>query len=68
MDPRPLKTCHCTLFSTVRVFILCQVDITEALFIVKWGGVLTQAGRKQAITLGKQFRRHVYGGEISLEI
>ena len=37
--------------------------IKEAMIIVKWGGVLTQAGRRQAITLGESFRRQVYGGK-----
>ena len=34
------------------------------MIIVKWGGVLTQAGRKQAISLGEGFRRQVYGGMV----
>lgn len=33
------------------------------MFIVKWGGVLTPTGRKQAITLGEHFRRCMYGGD-----
>ena len=40
-----------------------MLEITEALFIVKWGGVLTLTGRSQAIHLGEMFRRHVYGGD-----
>lgn len=33
------------------------------MFIVKWGGVLTLTGRRQAITLGETFRRYMYGGD-----
>lgn len=36
--------------------------ITEALFIVKWGGALTKLGRKQALNLGEEFRNSVFGG------
>lgn len=33
------------------------------MFIVKWGGVLTLTGRKQAWTLGDYFRRCMYGSD-----
>ncbi|CAH9088859.1 unnamed protein product [Cuscuta epithymum] len=35
----------------------------EALMVLKYGGVLTHAGRKQAEELGRYFRNHVYPGE-----
>ncbi|KAJ8546082.1 hypothetical protein K7X08_018665 [Anisodus acutangulus] len=35
----------------------------EALMILKYGGVLTHAGRKQAEELGRYFRNHMYPGE-----
>nr|GLL26625.1 inositol hexakisphosphate and diphosphoinositol-pentakisphosphate kinase 2 isoform X1 [Ipomoea trifida] len=35
----------------------------EALMILKYGGVLTHAGRKQAEELGRYFRNYVYPGE-----
>ena len=38
------------------------------MIIVKWGGVLTQAGRKQAISLGEGFRRQVYGGMVMIKV
>ncbi|KAH9540609.1 hypothetical protein CY35_14G013900 [Sphagnum magellanicum] len=36
---------------------------TEALMVLKYGGVLTHAGRKQAEELGRSFRNHMYPGE-----
>ncbi|XP_042019372.1 inositol hexakisphosphate and diphosphoinositol-pentakisphosphate kinase VIP2-like isoform X4 [Salvia splendens] len=36
---------------------------TEALMILKYGGVLTHAGRKQAEELGRYFRNNIYPGE-----
>ncbi|XAR51779.1 Diphosphoinositol-pentakisphosphate kinase [Bertholletia excelsa] len=36
---------------------------TEALMILKYGGVLTHAGRKQAEELGRYFRNKMYPGE-----
>ncbi|XP_051114666.1 inositol hexakisphosphate and diphosphoinositol-pentakisphosphate kinase VIP2-like isoform X2 [Andrographis paniculata] len=36
---------------------------TEALMVLKYGGVLTHAGRKQAEELGRYFRYHMYPGE-----
>lgn len=36
--------------------------LVEALLIVKWGGVLTHAGRKQAEDLGRVFRMVMYPG------
>ncbi|CAM6083123.1 unnamed protein product [Calypogeia fissa] len=36
---------------------------TEALMILKYGGVLTHAGRKQAEELGRTFRNYMYPGE-----
>ncbi|KAL8475614.1 hypothetical protein ACS0TY_028323 [Phlomoides rotata] len=36
---------------------------TEALMILKYGGVLTHAGRKQAEELGRFFRNNMYPGE-----
>ncbi|XP_050221931.1 inositol hexakisphosphate and diphosphoinositol-pentakisphosphate kinase VIP2-like isoform X2 [Mercurialis annua] len=35
----------------------------EALMVLKYGGVLTHAGRKQAEELGRFFRNHMYPGE-----
>jgi inositol hexakisphosphate/diphosphoinositol-pentakisphosphate kinase len=35
----------------------------EALMVLKYGGVLTHAGRKQAEELGRSFRNHMYPGE-----
>ncbi|KAJ6421726.1 hypothetical protein OIU84_029001 [Salix udensis] len=35
----------------------------EALMILKYGGVLTHAGRKQAEELGRYFRNNIYPGE-----
>ncbi|KAJ4882791.1 Phosphoglycerate mutase-like family protein [Raphanus sativus] len=35
----------------------------EALMILKYGGVLTHAGRQQAEELGRYFRNHMYPGE-----
>ena len=37
--------------------------VTEALLILKWGGVLTHAGRRQAEILGQRFRSVMYPGE-----
>ena len=38
-----------------------EVDrVTEALFILKWGGELTYAGVKQAIDYGTNFRDGMY--------
>lgn len=34
--------------------------VTELLLILKWGGVLTHAGRRQAEDLGKNFRMSMY--------
>lgn len=34
--------------------------VTEALFILKWGGELTHAGVKQAIDNGTSFREIMY--------
>lgn len=39
-----------------------QERVVEALLIVKWGGVLTTAGRAQAETLGENFRLTMYQG------
>ncbi|XP_024521024.1 inositol hexakisphosphate and diphosphoinositol-pentakisphosphate kinase VIP1 [Selaginella moellendorffii] len=36
---------------------------TEALMVLKYGGVLTHAGRKQAEELGRSFRNTMYPGE-----
>ena len=36
--------------------------VTEALLILKWGGVLTQSGRNQAEELGRRFRHDMYPG------
>ncbi|XP_011085883.1 inositol hexakisphosphate and diphosphoinositol-pentakisphosphate kinase 2-like isoform X2 [Sesamum indicum] len=36
---------------------------TEALMVLKYGGVLTHAGRKQAEELGRYFRNNMYPGE-----
>ncbi|CAM6010992.1 unnamed protein product [Sphagnum balticum] len=36
---------------------------TEALMLLKYDGVLTHAGRKQAEELGRSFRNYVYPGE-----
>ncbi|EPS58392.1 hypothetical protein M569_16422, partial [Genlisea aurea] len=36
---------------------------TEALMVLKYGGVLTHAGRKQAEELGRYFRNNLYPGE-----
>ncbi|XP_049372425.1 inositol hexakisphosphate and diphosphoinositol-pentakisphosphate kinase VIP1-like [Solanum verrucosum] len=36
---------------------------TEALMVLKYGGVLTHAGRKQAEELGRYFRNDIYPGE-----
>ncbi|KAL0431687.1 UNVERIFIED_CONTAM: Inositol hexakisphosphate and diphosphoinositol-pentakisphosphate kinase VIP2, partial [Sesamum radiatum] len=36
---------------------------TEALMVLKYGGVLTHAGRKQAEELGRYFRNYMYPGE-----
>ncbi|KAH9556345.1 hypothetical protein CY35_07G021800 [Sphagnum magellanicum] len=36
---------------------------TEALMLLKYGGVLTHAGRKQAEELGRSFRNYMYPGE-----
>jgi inositol hexakisphosphate/diphosphoinositol-pentakisphosphate kinase len=35
----------------------------EALMVLKYGGVLTHAGRKQAEELGRYFRNNMYPGE-----
>ncbi|URD96677.1 acid phosphatase [Musa troglodytarum] len=35
----------------------------EALMVLKYGGVLTHAGRKQAEELGRYFRNNIYPGE-----
>lgn len=37
-----------------------QERVTEALLILKFGGVLTHLGRKQAETLGRNFRENMY--------
>ena len=37
-----------------------EVEVTEALLIMKWGGVLTHAGKEQAEKLGRQFRNKMY--------
>jgi inositol hexakisphosphate/diphosphoinositol-pentakisphosphate kinase len=34
--------------------------VTELMLVLKWGGVLTHAGRTQAEELGKYFRAHMY--------
>lgn len=34
--------------------------VTEALFILKWGGELTHAGVKQAVDNGTSFREMMY--------
>jgi hypothetical protein len=38
--------------------------VTEALLILKYGGVLTHAGRQQAESLGKDFRNNMYPGMV----
>eukprot|EP00898_Chlorokybus_atmophyticus_P007786 jgi/Chlat1/8008/Chrsp7S00634 len=40
-----------------------EEKVTQALLILKYGGVLTHAGRKQAETLGNDFRLNMYPGE-----
>ena len=37
--------------------------VIEAMLVVKWGGVLTDAGVEQALALGKTFRDNLYPGE-----
>lgn len=37
-----------------------QERVTQALLILKFGGVLTHLGRKQAETLGRNFRETMY--------
>lgn len=37
----------------------------EAQMVLKYGGVLTHAGRKQAENLGRWFREKMYPGEYS---
>lgn len=37
--------------------------VTEALLVLKWGGVLTDGGREQAVQLGTLFRHMMYPGE-----
>jgi inositol hexakisphosphate/diphosphoinositol-pentakisphosphate kinase len=39
---------------------LLKEEVTEALFILKWGGELTHAGVKQAIDFGSSFRENMY--------
>ena len=38
---------------------------TEAMFILKWGGELTQLGEAQSALLGTRFRNALYPGELS---
>ena len=38
------------------------VEITEALFVLKWGGELTHAGRKESENLGQFFRMNMFPG------
>lgn len=42
--------------------------VTEAVLVLKWGGVLTEAGRRQAEALGKRFRDTLYQGESLLRL
>lgn len=42
--------------------------VTEALLILKYGGVLTHAGRQQAESLGKDFRNNMYPGELPVAL
>ncbi len=45
----------------MRLIAAAQVPVLEeALMVVKWGGVLTHAGRQQAEDLGKVFRLVMY--------
>lgn len=37
--------------------------VVEAQLVLKWGGVLTEAGRQQAFDLGTRFRQSMYPGE-----
>lgn len=41
----------------------CIYEVTECLLVLKWGGVLTHAGRGQAEALGQRFRSVMYPGE-----
>ncbi|KAA0169248.1 hypothetical protein FNF28_02202 [Cafeteria roenbergensis] len=38
-------------------------EVLEAQLVLKWGGVLTEAGRRQAEELGRRFRSHLFPGE-----
>ncbi|MQL90114.1 hypothetical protein Taro_022699, partial [Colocasia esculenta] len=38
----------------------------EALMVLKYGGVLTHAGRKQAEELGRYFRNNMYPGRFRI--
>jgi len=42
--------------------------VTEAVLVLKWGGVLTEAGRRQAEALGRRFRETIYEGESLLRL
>lgn len=35
---------------------------------MKWGGILTQTGRKQAMNLGEYFRKNMYGSMNHIEV
>jgi inositol hexakisphosphate/diphosphoinositol-pentakisphosphate kinase len=37
--------------------------VTEALLVLKWGGVLTRAGRRQAVRFGSVCRNSLFPGE-----
>jgi hypothetical protein len=39
------------------------LEVSECLLVLKWGGVLTHAGRQQAEDLGQRFRSIMYPGE-----
>jgi hypothetical protein len=38
-------------------------EVVEATLVLKWGGVLTEYGRKQAAELGRRFRSNLFPGE-----
>ena len=40
-----------------------RTSVSECLLVLKWGGVLTHAGKRQAELLGQRFRSIMYPGE-----
>lgn len=44
------------------IVLCCKQVVTEALVVLKWGGVLTHSGRDQAAELGERFRNTMYPG------